>query len=240
MTLLRYLVIMKSSLFSCLLIMLALFCSCNDDYRGRSGVRQQLVIPRGTRLYDSGFLSPAYTNRSTLPQNNNLSQPFTAQTDPLAAQALSQPQNMALSFDTAAMLLAKGLNPPHGYPGHRCDLKVGEALSLKPETKTTNQGLNPPHGQPGHRCDIAVGAPLNSKPVTNTIPTPQPNSATSEIMAPKNGLNPAHGQPGHRCDIAIGAPLNSKPLADVSLPGQNIPAPTNIPEDAIQTDSLKN
>ena len=81
------------------------------------------------------------------------------------------------------------LNPPHGQPGHRCDIPVGAPLNSKPgaqpaapqqqvtqqqividpqqaqqHTGTTEPGFsgkpNPPHGQPGHRCDIAVGAIL--------------------------------------------------------------------------------
>ena len=69
------------------------------------------------------------------------------------------------------------LNPPHGEPGHRCDIAVGAPLdgnsnannsaptqiNLQNEANAapaTGEGLNPPHGQPGHRCDIQVGAPL--------------------------------------------------------------------------------
>jgi hypothetical protein len=54
-----------------------------------------------------------------------------------------------------------GLNPPHGQPGHRCDIAVGAPLggSMMNDNSTASN-LNPPHGQPGHRCDIAVGAPL--------------------------------------------------------------------------------
>jgi len=74
---------------------------------------------------------------------------------------------------------APGMNPPHGEPGHRCDIAVGAPLSTKPAANNASQpnvvttqqpatatppGMNPPHGEPGHRCDIAVGAPLNSKP----------------------------------------------------------------------------
>jgi hypothetical protein len=92
---------------------------------------------------------------------------------------VQQPQQTAASGTVA-------LNPPHGQPGHRCDIKVGEPLTgtapatntqpqmiqqppaatvvTPPATGTTAAGKNPPHGQPGHRCDIAVGAPLNSKP----------------------------------------------------------------------------
>ena len=70
---------------------------------------------------------------------------------------------------------AKGnvaLNPPHGQPGHRCDIAVGAPLNSAPVNNGTNAqsgvpaknsegvALNPPHGQPGHRCDIKVGEPL--------------------------------------------------------------------------------
>lgn len=51
------------------------------------------------------------------------------------------------------------LNPPHGEPGHRCDIAVGQPLNSAP-VQQTNANVNPPHGQPGHRCDLAVGAPL--------------------------------------------------------------------------------
>lgn len=68
------------------------------------------------------------------------------------------------------------LNPPHGQPGHRCDIAVGAPLdggtpngsaptqiNMQNEANAapaTGKGLNPPHGQPGHRCDIKVGDPL--------------------------------------------------------------------------------
>ncbi len=51
------------------------------------------------------------------------------------------------------------INPPHGQPGHRCDIPVGDPL---PAVASNDVKLNPPHGQPGHRCDIPVGSPLPS------------------------------------------------------------------------------
>ena len=84
--------------------------------------------------------------------------------------------------------IAPGMNPPHGQPGHRCDIAVGAPLDSPPgtgktplvasqqnvpaqtTTPTTVPGMNPPHGQPGHRCDIPVGAPLDSPP--GKQPTP--------------------------------------------------------------------
>jgi len=84
--------------------------------------------------------------------------------------------------------IAPGMNPPHGQPGHRCDIAVGAPLDSPPgtgktppvasqqnvpaqtTTPTTAPGMNPPHGQPNHRCDIPVGAPLDSPP--GKQPTP--------------------------------------------------------------------
>jgi len=128
---------------------------------------------------------------------------------------------------------AAGLNPAHGQPGHRCDIKVGAPLNSPPSTTTnsttaslpasaaTNSatvgvGLNPKHGQPGHRCDIAVGQPLNSAPSKTTRPVSTSPTAASttptsiDTTSAASGLNPKHGEPGHRCDIPVGKPLNSK------------------------------
>ncbi len=73
------------------------------------------------------------------------------------------------------------LNPPHGEPGHRCEIPVGAPLDSDPGNAAgliqqqmiqdhapaqqtpsggQNQRLNPPHGQPGHDCNVPVGAPL--------------------------------------------------------------------------------
>jgi len=67
------------------------------------------------------------------------------------------------------------MNPAHGQPGHRCDIKVGAPLDSAPIPVNTNTqtsdvvldanalpkgALNPAHGQPGHRCDVKVGEAL--------------------------------------------------------------------------------
>lgn len=77
-----------------------------------------------------------------------------------------------LSEQTRATVM---LNPPHGQPGHICEIPVGSPLpsspaKTAPETRKiettppikTAQRLNPPHGEPGHRCEIPVGAPLDT------------------------------------------------------------------------------
>lgn len=179
----------------------------------------------------------------------------------IPANSTMQPQpipvnlNASNSPTTATTIVpsgttAAGMNPPHGQPGHRCDIAVGAPLNSAPAqqpatnaptpvTISANQpvqpaaitavapGMNPAHGQPGHRCDIAVGAPLNSKPAqlpaSNTA-TPisiSPDKVAQPVTAVAPGMNPAHGQPGHRCDIAVGAPLDSKPVVVTGTPSTN-------------------
>lgn len=127
------------------------------------------------------------------------------------------------------------VNPPHGQPGHRCEIAVGTPINSstsvappqKISTNTTPQsvqnptpaqktvtapGMNPPHGEPGHKCEIAVGAPLNSAPasaapVTTTSLTPAVQTSAPIASTTAPGMNPPHGEPGHKCEIAVGAPL---------------------------------
>jgi len=113
---------------------------------------------------------------SPMPVNNQpvSSQPIVTTTPPPATATATEVSQQPAKT-------AKGMNPPHGQPGHRCDIAVGAPLNAPPNTAGKNgqtitvnptsatttktaKGMNPPHGQPGHRCDIAVGAPLNAAP----------------------------------------------------------------------------
>lgn len=90
------------------------------------------------------------------------------------------------------------LNPPHGQPGHRCDIEVGQPLPAGggPAAGSTTIAAPPP-------VQTQVPVMQNPQPVMATPPPANllPNTA-------KGPVNPPHGQPGHRCDIAVGAPLN--------------------------------
>jgi hypothetical protein len=174
----------------------------------------------------------AETKESTIPK---VVVPFTQVAIPQQNQTVATPQpnqnqsimyqNSGVQYTTtqvqtvaAPVKVAKGMNPSHDQPGHRCDIPVGAPLNSPIATgKTTApqvvsntsvtvpsatvaptpKGMNPPHGQPGHRCDISVGAPLNSpvaaaKPVTTqaasnyslTVP------ATNETTAPTPAVTP--------------------------------------------------
>lgn len=81
---------------------------------------------------------------------------------------------------------AKGMNPPHGQKGHRCDIAVGAPLNSA-APKTTTQQTQSESGTVSKQM---------------AIPLPAPNT---DVTAP--GMNPPHGQEGHRCDIAVGAAL---------------------------------
>ena len=139
-------------------------------------------------LFVSSIVLTSCKNDSEVNNNNTptIVVPFTEVGNQMKSQAASEQQavNNATMPTTS---VAKGMNPAHGQPGHRCDIPVGAPLnapavatnqqntnasttavtttpvqmtSNQAESTTTAEGMNPPHGQANHRCDIAVGAPL--------------------------------------------------------------------------------
>jgi len=97
----------------------------------------------------------------------------------------------------APVTVAKGMNPPHGQPKHRCDIPVGAPLN-SPPGKAPVQPM-----QPQRTTQAATITP--AAPTTGAALLTDPNKANTVVTAP--GMNPPHGQEGHRCDIAVGAPL---------------------------------
>ncbi|PKF75353.1 hypothetical protein [Chryseobacterium sp. PMSZPI] len=91
-----------------------------------------------------------------------------------------------------------GMNPPHGQPGHRCDIQVGQPLNSSPAPSPTSQNITV-NGNNTIQIDPSAIAAGKATPNNNGQPIK---------TAP--GMNPPHGQPGHRCDIPVGQPLNSK------------------------------
>lgn len=100
---------------------------------------------------------------------------------------------------TAQTQTAPGMNPPHGQPGHRCDIAVGAPLNSKPAQSNSQQTPQVINSSTKAQPVMNVTSNGGSTTIvgTNTPPTP--------TTAP--GMNPPHGQEGHRCDIAVGAPL---------------------------------
>jgi len=112
-------------------------------------------------------------------QNINVNAGQTVNINPSAVS----PGKIAVDSNGKTAPTAPGMNPPHGQPGHRCDIPVGESLSSKPASQPA-QNMQVQAPQP---------APVSQPVVANTGPKP------------KN--NPAHGQPWHDCAKQVGAPL---------------------------------
>ncbi len=84
------------------------------------------------------------------------------------------------------------LNPPHGQPGHRCEIPVGAPLD----------------GSGGNNTPVIQAQPqTNQSPVIKSTGNVPVNGANTN-NATTGKVNPPHGQPGHRCEIPVGAPLD--------------------------------
>lgn len=205
-------------------------CSGNKDKE----VVDKSIIPTGS---ENATTQPAVTTANTTTTTNANMVPAataavpgttvipgaTSGTVNFKPQSLNAvPQNVVTTAPqtttvtpAATTVTAPGMNPPHGQPGHRCDINVGAPLNSKPA---------PANVQPA----VTTSTPTQTQPSNVTVKE-VPNTVKT---AP--GMNPPHGEPGHRCDITVGAPLNSKPAAPA--PANNPPALLTAPKN----DSSKN
>ena len=134
-----------------------------------------------------GFLGCSEPDGSTTEATTT---PAATTTTPIAVPA--QPATPQLQAGASS----GAVNPPHGQPGHRCDIAVGAPLNSPPAAQ---QG-SPQMIDMTPRNNAGATAPQLTVPVTTTPAQPQAGAT--------GAVNPPHGQPGHRCDIAVGAPLN--------------------------------
>jgi hypothetical protein len=99
--------------------------------------------------------------------------------------------------------IAPGTNPPHGQPGHRCDIKTGEPLN-SPASKTVASTPKTTSGSVSMPINVSASE-ANQSNSSGASNTPAILNPATTSTAP--GMNPAHGQPGHVCSVAVGAPL---------------------------------
>lgn len=168
------------NLLAFLFIIAFVLTSCKNEAETKENAIPKVVVP--------------FYQVANQQQNQTLTTPQQNQGQSLYPATSAQNTTTQVQTVAAPVKVAKGMNPSHGQPGHRCDIPVGSPLNAPTATgKTTapqvvsNQsvnipsatvtptpkGMNPPHGQPGHRCDISVGAPLNSPVATDKPATPQ-------------------------------------------------------------------
>lgn len=83
------------------------------------------------------------------------------------------------------------LNPPHGEPGHLCEIAVGAPLPV--------EGVLPAP------VETAPERPMPIDPGATSIINQPLNTVV--FNGPKPKFNPPHGQPWHTCDLEVGAPL---------------------------------
>ena len=157
---------MKKRIILASVIVSILFVSCKKD--------EEVKSVEETQQPAQTFSGEAWLKQRVGGQGQTVQQPVQQQ---VQTQSQSQTQT------------APGMNPPHGQPGHRCEIPVGAPLNSKPDSKTTQV--------------------VNSKPVEQPVLKVNSNSGSGTVVGSMTppGMNPPHGQEGHRCDIAVGAPL---------------------------------
>ncbi len=123
---------------------------------GEPGHRCDIAV--GAPL-DSPPANAAVQTTSSTTQTANTPPTSTTPTSMISLPGGPTLENAARLNSSQPISFTPAKNPPHGQPGHRCDIPVGAPLTTATNSSVT---LNPPHGQPGHRCDIPVGEPLPS------------------------------------------------------------------------------
>jgi hypothetical protein len=150
---------MKSFL-SLLFVTALLFVSCKKELEPQDSTIPSKIVP--------------FTEAANQQQNQTVMPTQTAQNPNMTTQ------------NATPVAVAKGMNPAHGQPNHRCDIAVGAPLN-SPVVPAKSTPVVP-------QQNTAVPATIATPNTAVTTPTPE-------------GMNPPHGQEKHRCDIAVGAPL---------------------------------
>lgn len=147
---------------------------------------------------------------SVTPTKYVSNQPATESPADWAEQA-RQANSPTPSPATATPATAPGMNPPHGQPGHRCDIAVGAPLNSAAAKQSPQSGQSisiNTNGQVsgGENSNVKITRTDNTTNQSTTTTVPANTAINSGAVKP--GTNPPHGQPGHRCELAVGAPLN--------------------------------
>lgn len=175
-----------------------------DTTKTAAPVVQNPAANPNTVLSDTKGINPAHGqpgHRCDIAVGAPLNSAPMPQGQPAQGQTVQVNQNQpqqVVTTTTTPVKTAKGMNPPHGQPGHRCDIPVGAPLNSAPAKATTTSNT----AQSGTVTqNFTVTPPAAANPVPALLST----EGTETTVA--DGMNPPHGKPGHRCDIAVGAPL---------------------------------
>ncbi|WP_166922640.1 hypothetical protein [Flavobacterium poyangense] len=174
-------------------------------------VAQAPVANQNTVMNATGGINPAHGKpghrcdiavgaplNSAPTQTQQTQQTTTAQ--PVQTMQVKPGQPVVTTSTVAPVKVAKGMNPSHGQPGHRCDIPVGAPLNSPAGTKPVAASQAGTPSQSGTSTQKFTVTP----PANNPVPALLSTETETKVA---EGMNPAHGQPGHRCDVAVGAPL---------------------------------
>ncbi|WP_284653553.1 hypothetical protein [Flavobacterium terrisoli] len=177
---------MKSNLiFSSLLSVSFLLVSCKKEEEAAvtsDDKPKEIIMPRVQSIP-----AQTYTQQPQQVQNVNPAQ--------------SQPVTASQTITQTPVVTKPGMNPPHGQPGHRCDIAVGAPLNSPPGK--ANQA------KPTGKANIQQFDPSTMTTTQTSTPAPASTPAILDPNAPVTapGMNPPHGQPGHVCGTPVGLPL---------------------------------
>jgi len=176
--------------------------SCKNEAETKESTIPKVVVPFtqvAIPQQNQTVATPQANKNQSIMNHNSGAQYTTTQNTTTQVQTVAAP-----------VKVAKGMNPSHGQPGHRCDIPVGAPLNSPIATgKTTApqvvsntsvtvpsaavtptpKGMNPPHGQSGHRCDIPVGSPLDS-PVAAAKPAAPQGAPNYSVTVPATNETP--------------------------------------------------
>ena len=177
-----------------------------------------------TRFITMSILGLALTACQNTPQEIAVAEDALANTELAEAQRdkskegnpFEQSNNNTTQATLPSTPTGVTLNPPHGQPGHRCDIAVGAPLPNDGNVVAQAQSQAHPVSQGEAMPVVSGGMPQQ------VVQVQQPQAQQSYVGPKGEKLNPPHGQPGHRCDIPVGAPLNSKPAAQPAAPQQQV------------------
>jgi len=175
-----------------------------DTAKTQSVVQTPVATNPNTVLSSNAGLNPAHGqpgHRCDIavgaPLNSAPTQQVQTTAQPVQTVQVNPGQQNVVTTTTAAPVkVAKGMNPSHGQPGHRCDIPVGAPLN-SPVAK-------PVAAAPAQSGTATQNFTVTPPPANNAVPA---LLSTEKPVVTAEGMNPPHGQTGHRCDIAVGAPL---------------------------------
>lgn len=174
------------NILSILVLSALLFTSCKKEETTDSAPPEEIATDTTVTSTDS----LATTAETTTAQ----------QVSPAANGNISNTVMGKQSVPSAApVVTAKGMNPAHGQPGHRCDISVGAPLNSPPGKSNSTTTTAPGSATVTKATTVTPGM------MNQTGNSPSTTNTTPVVTAP--GMNPAHGQEGHVCSVAVGTPL---------------------------------